>query len=85
MHIRKKYNEGQKFSRRARCYVLGYHVLWQMQQGIIYDPDSEELKAVNGNLAIIPVKLEQTVKKIKTRRCTMDFDHGFCKTIFKQD
>jgi hypothetical protein len=52
----------QKFSRRARCYVLGYHILWQMQQGIIHDPDSEELKAVNGNIAIIPAKLEQMVK-----------------------
>jgi hypothetical protein len=77
----------QKFSRRARCYVLGYHILWQMQQGIIHEPsDSKELKAINDNLAIIPVKLEQMVKKIKMHRCTMDFDHAFafCKTIFKQ-
>ncbi len=58
--------------------VLGYHVLWQMQQGIINDPDSDELKAVNNNLAIILAKLEQMVKKFKMHRCTMDFDHGFC-------
>ncbi len=32
----------QQFSRHARHYVLGYHVLWQMQQGKIHDPDSEE-------------------------------------------
>jgi hypothetical protein len=56
-----------------------------MQQGIIHDPDSKELKAAKDNLAIILAKLEQMVKKFKTHRCTMDFDHGFCKTIFKQE
>jgi hypothetical protein len=24
-------------------------------------------------------------QKFKTHRCAMDFDHGFCKTIFKQE
>ena len=76
----------QKFSRRARRYVLGYHVLWQMQQGIITDSsNSEEQTSTSDNLAIIPAKLEQMVKKFKTHRCAMDFDHGFCKTIFKQE
>jgi hypothetical protein len=75
----------QKFSRCTRRYVLGYHVLRQMQQGIIHDPDSKELKAANDNLAIIPAKLEQMVKKFKMHRCAMDFDHGFCKTTFKQE
>ena len=76
----------QKFSRRARRYVLGYHVLWQMQQGIItVSSNSKEQTSTSDNLAIIPAKLEQMVKKFKTHRCAMDFDHGFCKTIFKQE
>jgi hypothetical protein len=69
----------QNFARRARCYVLGYHVLWQIQQGVIKDSsNSEEQTSTSDSLAIIPAKLEQMVKKIKTHRCTMDFDHGFC-------
>ena len=69
----------QKFARRARRYVLGYHVLWQIQQGVIKDSsNSEEQTSTSDNLAIIPAKLEQMVKKFKTHRCTMDFDHGFC-------
>jgi hypothetical protein len=70
----------------ARRYVLGYHVLWQIQQGVIKDSsNSEEQTLTSDNLAIIPANLEQMVKKLKTHRCTMDFDHGFCKTIFKEE
>ena len=39
----------------------------------------------SGNDAIVPIKLEQMVKQFKTHRCAMDFDHGFCKTIFKEE
>ena len=71
----------QKFSRRARRYILGYHALWQMKQGIITQGhDSEELNSES--LAIIPAKLEQMVKKFKTHRCAMDFDHSFCKSVY---
>jgi hypothetical protein len=49
----------QKFSRQARHYILGYHILWQMQQVTINDPDSNELKAGNDNHAIMPVKHEK--------------------------
>jgi hypothetical protein len=76
----------QKFARHARRYVLGYHVLWQIQQGVIKDSsNSEEQTSTSDNLAIIPAKLEQMVKKFKTHRCAMEFDHGFCKTIFKEE
>jgi hypothetical protein len=43
------------------------------------------IRTTNGNLKIIPVKLEQMLKKFKMHRCTMGFDHGFCKTVFKQE
>jgi len=35
--------------------------------------------------AIIPTKLEQMVKKFKAHECTLDFDHRFCKAIYKED
>ena len=71
----------QKFSRCTRRYILGYHALWQMKQGIITQGhDSEELNSES--LAIIPAKLAQMVKKFKTHRCAMDFDHSFCKSVY---
>jgi hypothetical protein len=76
----------QKFLRQARHYILGYHVLWQMKQGFIEGSDSLELQDDNSNSqAIIPAKLEQMVKKFKTHRCTMDFDHSFCKAIYREE
>jgi hypothetical protein len=76
----------QKFSRRARHYILGYHILWQMKQGLIEGSDSLELQDDNSNSqAIIPAKLEQMVKKFKTHRCAMDFDHSFCKAIYREE
>ena len=74
----------QKFARRARHYIVGNHVLHQMQQGLIESANGEQLQDSSGNLAIIPAKLEQMVKKFKTHRCAMDFDHSFCKAIYKE-
>jgi hypothetical protein len=38
-------------------------------------------------LAAIPsnVPAELMMKKLKTHRCTMDFDHRFCQAIYKED
>jgi hypothetical protein len=70
----------QKFARRARQYIMGYHVMHlSSQQGnTSTDTDHE-------NSAIIPVKLEQMVKKFKTHRCALDFDHSFCKKEFNDE
>jgi hypothetical protein len=75
----------RKFSKQARCYMQGYHVLNQMQQGLLAHIDADELMSRETNLAIIPTKLEQMVKKFKRHRCAMDFDYSFCKTIYKED
>ena len=75
----------QKFSKRARCYMQGYHILNQMQQGLLSSSDADELMVSETKLTIIPTKLEQMVKKFKTHRCAMDFDYSFCKTIYKED
>ena len=76
----------QKFSKQARCYIMGYHVLWQMKEGMIQGLDSQELQDEDSNAqAIIPAKLEQMVKKFKVHRCTMDFDHSFCRAIYRED
>jgi hypothetical protein len=76
----------QKFSWQARHYILGYHILWQMKQGLIEGSDSLELQPDNSSSqAIIPAKLEQMVKKFKMHRCAMDFDHSFCKAIYRDE
>jgi len=51
---------------------MSYHVLWQMKQGIIQDSESE-------------ITCDRMVKKIKAHQCAMDFDHSFCKAIYKED
>jgi hypothetical protein len=75
----------RRFLKRARCYMQGYHVLNQMQQGLLASIDADELMSSETNLAIVPTKLEQMVKMFKTHRCAMDFDYSFCKTIYKED
>ena len=65
--------------------MQGYHVLNQMQQGLLASSNAEELMSGETNLAIILTKLKQMVKKFKTHRCAMDFDYSFCKTIYKED
>jgi hypothetical protein len=55
-----------------------------MQQGIIHSQDNQELQDSSRTLTIVPAKLEQMVKKFKTHRCAMDFDHSFCKAVYKE-
>jgi hypothetical protein len=69
----------QKFARRARWYILGYHALWS--QG---NSDRSELDSEENSLAIMPAKLEQMVQKFKTHRCAMNFDHSFCNVVFSE-
>ena len=75
----------QKFAKRARRYILGYNMLWQLKQGIITSCGDQEDSSGENSLAVIPSKLEQMVKKFKTHRCAMDFDHSFVKAIYKED
>jgi len=74
----------QQFAKRARRYVAGYHVLWQMKEGAINDMQSKQLAESKKTLSILPVKLEQMVQRFKTHRCTMDFDHSFCESIYSE-
>jgi hypothetical protein len=53
----------QKFPKRAGRYIMGYHVLWQIKQGIIQDLESD-IKD-DRKEAIIPAKLIQWSKKLK--------------------
>jgi hypothetical protein len=64
--------------------MQGYHVLNQIYQGLIETSDKEWQTYGNANIAIIPMRLEQMVKKFKTHRCAMDFDRTFCKALFKE-
>jgi hypothetical protein len=49
----------QKFARRARRYIMGYHVLHQMQHN---DVQGNGMTSSGKDLAIVPVKLEQMIK-----------------------
>jgi hypothetical protein len=64
--------------------MQGYHVLNKINLCHIETGDKDWQTNGNPNLAIILMKLEQMVKKFKTHRCAMDFDHAFRKTIFKE-
>ena len=48
-----------KFAKRTRWYIMGYHVLHQQQSNENSSGDNS-----SKNEAIVPVKLEQMVKKI---------------------
>ena len=72
----------RKFARRARRYTKGYHVLHQIKKGAVNGHVSQQLQ--NDDHLAITTKIEQMVQNFKTHRCAMDFDHGFCKTIFKE-
>jgi hypothetical protein len=67
----------QKFAKQARRYILGYRAIYQASIG--NDQQDNE-----NSEQILPAKLEQMVQKVKTHRCAMDFDHGFCKAIFRE-
>jgi hypothetical protein len=62
----------QKFARRARRYIMGYHV-FQLSTNTEQE-----------NSTIIPIQLEQMVKKFKMHRCALDFDYSFCKEVFNE-
>jgi hypothetical protein len=73
----------QMFSRRARRYITAYYVLGQMQEGNIECTDSDDGN-FDSSSQILPTKIEQMVKKFKTHRCAMDFDHGFMQSIYNE-
>jgi hypothetical protein len=75
----------QKFSKRARRYMQGYHVLKEMQQGNIKGSSlNVEQSSKTTDEKIVPQKLEQMVKHFKTHRCAMDFDYAYCKAIYNE-
>jgi len=73
----------QKFAKRARRYIMGYHVLHQQQSNENSSGDNSSMGSKNE--AIMPVKLEQMVKNFETHRCALDFDYSFCKEVFKEE
>ncbi len=64
----------QKFSARARAYMLAYLAL---ERNI--DTSTASMNtAETSNSAV--VKIEKMVKQFKTHRCALDFDGGFIKS-----
>ena len=54
-----------------------------MKSGKIVGSLNEELKNAKG-FDIITTKIEYIVGEFKSHRAASDFDHGFCRTIFKE-
>lgn len=65
----------RKFARRARQYIVAYHAI--DQHG---DCEVEEKARKCG-----PVALEGLIKKFKTHRCALDFDHKFIRSVMEGD
>jgi len=78
--------QAQKFAKRARRYIMDYHMLHQQQSNENSSRDNSSSSSSNSkNEAIVPVKLEQMVKKFEKHTCTLDFDYSFCKEVFKEE
>ena len=56
--------------------MCAYHVFHRQQQ---------ETQATDQQNIAIPTMIESLVKKFKTHRCALDFDHGFIKAAIKQE
>ena len=66
------------FSKRARAYILAYHMIRQEQL-----TDSDSTTDFDSNAT--PVNVEKLLKRFKTHRCAMDFDSSFCKAVFHSE
>jgi hypothetical protein len=64
------------FSRRARAYICAYYKLWLDRQ------NTTTLQGKAHDSASDPVSIEKLVKRFKTHRCALDFDHGFCQAAY---
>ena len=56
-----------------------------VKTNLVTDASTQATNTDHENSAIIPVKLEQMVKKFKTHRCALDFDYSFCKEVFNDE
>ena len=71
----------RSFSKSAREYICAYHVLHE--QMMEQPSDKEQEGIVSSDSSVVPVKIE-VQKKFKTHRCTLDFDHGFIKSVVRK-
>jgi hypothetical protein len=60
---------------------MGYHIFQQQQE----TAKKTSGECNNASHAMIPDKLEQIIKKFKMHQCAMDFDHSFCRAVFKEE
>jgi hypothetical protein len=59
-----------KFSKRAREYIMSYHMIRQ-QQNLQQQPSQDYA------VVITPMKIEKLVKEFKTHQCALDFEHKY--------
>ena len=67
----------RKFSRRAREYIVAYHLL--SQGGSNSDASAANLRSFSD----VPVKVEKLLKEFKTHRSASDFAKGFITSVMK--
>jgi len=68
------------FLQWAHHFICVYHKLWQQQQQ--NGPNSESVHDKDGSNGMLPINVKKPVKKFKTHRCALDFNHAFCKAIY---
>jgi hypothetical protein len=70
------------FSRRARAYVCAYYSMWTEKQRE-QEQTAVEATATSSPVSVTsdPVNIEKLVKRFKTHRCALDFDHAFCEAV----
>ena len=66
----------RKFSARARAYICTYYHLSSRDCG---DPTVPAFGNVAEKQQLLYKEIERLMKKFKTHRCALDFDHGFVK------
>jgi hypothetical protein len=59
--------------------MCAYHVFHQQQQQAAQASNTQQQEVA------IPMMIESLVKKFKTHRCALDFDHGFVKAAIKEE
>ena len=64
------------FSKRARDYIVSYHLLTHKND----DVKDSVMKGEKDNDPVV-IKVEKMRKLSKTYRCTIDFDSRFIKTV----
>ncbi len=67
----------RKFSARARAYICTYYHLSRDLDNAILDDGPAPIVNIAEKQQLLYKEIERLMKKFKTHRCALDFDHAF--------